>query len=211
MSSWMPEPGSPLDRVATFLMANLLWVLCAVFILPLPAATAGLFAALAPWVRGKDSEFFAAFFGAIRRFWLKSTIIVVVDVVLGGVILANFQALRLMGLDELVLIFASSANLLIFLTLLMINVDMWPLLVLFDLRLRRLLDVSLRMVLAHPIWSLLALMLALLPLAVALFLPAILSLLFVFSAMALAIHWGAWRIIRKYATPEELAELDQPG
>ena len=65
----------------TVVLANLLWSVFAVLIVTLPAATAGLFAVLAPLVRGQDAEIFATFFGTMRRQWLKSTLIMAADVV----------------------------------------------------------------------------------------------------------------------------------
>jgi uncharacterized membrane protein YesL len=94
---------------------------------------------------------------------------------------------------------------------LMANIYLWPLLVLFDFPLRRLTRVSLQLAFAHIGWSLLTLGLALLPLATALFVPPLVSVMAVFSASVLIINWGAWRIIQRYATPEELASLDQPA
>lgn len=89
----------------------------------------------------------------------------------------------------------------------MVNVYLWPLLVLFDLGPRRLLSVSVRLAFAHPAWTLLTLALALIPLGIGLVVPLWISVLAVFSTSVLAINWGAWRVIRRYATPDELAEL----
>ncbi|MBZ0302778.1 MAG: DUF624 domain-containing protein [Anaerolineae bacterium] len=209
MPSWMPEPGSPVDRIATFLMANLLWLALAMPIITLPAATAGLFATLGPWVRGRDTELFATFFGAMRRHWLKGTLVAVIDAIIGFVIYVNIRALGFMEMDSLLLWLMRSINLFIAITLLMINLYVWPLLVLFDLSFRRLIVVSVRMALGHSFWSLLVLSLAVAPAIVALFIPPFVSVLLLFSLIALIVNWGAWRIIRKYATPEELAELNQ--
>jgi uncharacterized membrane protein YesL len=210
MPSLIPEPGSPIDRIATFLMANLMWVAFAAIIITLPAATAGLFATLAPWIRGKDTELFSRFFGTMRRQWLKSTVIAVIDVVIGVIVVFNFRAFALMGPDNLLVLIMSSVNLFVVMTVLMANLYIWPLLVLFDLPLRRLLNVSLRLVLGHPFWSFLVSGIVLLLVGVGLILPPVVTVLFLFSAIALVVNWGSWRIIQKYASPEELAELNSP-
>lgn len=211
MSNWLPEPGSPVDRVVTFVAANLMWFMFSVFIITLPAATAGLFATLAPWIRGRDVEMFGTFFGTMRRQWRKSTVIGIIDVVLGVIIVVNLRALGFMEISGILVYVIGSVNLFLGLTLLMVNLYIWPLLVLFDLPLRRLITVSLRLVLVHPFWSMLVLGVAALPLIVALFVPPLISLVAVFSAVALIINWGTWRIIKKYATPEELAQLNHPS
>jgi uncharacterized membrane protein YesL len=205
-----PAPGSPVDRILTVVLANLLWFVFAVLIVTLPAATAGLFAVLTPLVRGRDVEIFATFFGTIRRQWLKSTVVVAADVLLGGVIVINLSILDAIGLPEPV--FWAFRSIYVFFGAIGIlaNLYAWPLLVLFDLRLRRLTTVSLKLALTHIRWSLFTLGLALLPLSLALVVPLIFSALVVFSTAGLIVSWGAWRIIEKYATPEELDALDAP-
>ena len=205
----MPEPGSPVDRIVTFLAANLLWFMLSALIVPLPAATAGLIATFAPWIRGKDTELFSAFFGTMRRQWLKSTVIVLLDAAVGSLIYVNFTALNMMSLDPLFATFLRGLNILIVYIVLTGNIYLWTLLVLFDLPLRRLFNVSFRLALGHPFSSLLTLILTLIPLLILVIIPNVIVLLVIFSASALAINWGGWRIIKKYASPEELADLEQ--
>lgn len=209
MPSWMPEPGSPVDRIITYLSANLLWFMLSALILPLPAATAGLIATLAPWMRGKDTELFSHFFGTMRRQWLKSTVIVLVDVVVGFVVYMNFTALNMMGLNPVFSSFLRGLNILIAFVVLAANIYLWTLLVLFDLPLRRLFNVAFRLALGHPFSSFLTLVLAVLPLVILVLVPNVFLVLVVFSASALAINWGGWRIIKKYATPEEITQLEE--
>jgi uncharacterized membrane protein YesL len=210
MPSLMPEPGSPFDRIMTFVLANLLWFVFAVLIITLPAATAGLFAVLAPLVRGTDTEIFATFFGTMRRQWLKSTVVFGADVLIGAMIVINFSVLDLMKPPGPVFWFFRSIYIFLAIAALMVNLYLWPLLVLFDLHLRRLVKVSLGLAFTHPVWSLFTLGLALLPLVLAMFAPPLLSVMVVFSTTVLIINWGTWQIIKKYAAPEELAGLNQP-
>ena len=210
MPNWMPEPGSPLDRAATFVMANLVFIACSMLVITLPAALAALFAVMAPWVRGRDVEFFSTFFSAMRRHWLKSMIIGVGDAVIAVILYVNLNALNLMGIDNPLTLVIGSVNFLVGLTVLLTNLYIWPLLVLFDLPLRRLLTISARMAIGHLFWSALILAVAVVLLGISLFIPPFISILTVFSAIALLVNWGTWRIIRRYATPEEIAELDYP-
>ncbi len=210
LSSFIPEPGSPIDRAASVVIANLMWTFCAMLIIPMPAATAGLFAVLAPLARGKDREFFATFFSTIRRQWLKATALGLIDVALGGLVVVNLLVIDTMPLPELPLWFLRSLSLLTGLTLLLVNLYAWPLLVMFDLPLRRLLKVSLLLTLAHPLRSLLTLLLGAAPLVAGLFLPLWLLAVGLVAVSALAISWGSWQVIRLRASEEELAELDDP-
>ncbi len=211
LSGLMPEPGSPLDRVATLVITNIMWVFLSVMIIPLPAATAGLFAVTVPLARGRDREFFATFFGTMRRQWLKATVLVLLDVALGALVLVNLQALETIPLPEILLWFMRSLTLLIGLILLLANLYAWPLLVLFDLPLKRLVKVSLLLALAHPLQTILTLVLGLTPLLLGLFvLPQWLLFVGIVSLSALAIGWGSWRVIRVRASAEELEELDDP-
>lgn len=208
MLRFMPQPGSLLDRVATSILANLLWLGLAMLIIPLPAATAGLFAVLAPWVRGRDTELFAAFFGAMRRQWLKSSVIFLADTILAVVLVMNFRVLNLMNLEPILLWLIRSVNIFVAIAALMLNIYIWPLLALFDLPLRRLIGLSFRFTLVHTFWSFFILVIAALPLLLGLVFPLAFIVLALFAWIALIVSWGAWRIIRKYATPEELAALD---
>jgi uncharacterized membrane protein YesL len=207
MSRLNPAPGSLPDRIITVLLANLLWFTFALLIVTLPAATAGLFAVLAPLVRGRDAEFFATFFGTMRRQWFKSTVVVVADVLLGGLIAINLSVLNVMNLPEQVLWSLRGVYIFLGIAAVLANLYAWPLLVLFDLRLRRLAVVSLKLAFTHIRWSLLTIGLALLPLSLALVAPVIGILAFL-STVGLIVNWGAWRVIEQYATPEELAALD---
>ncbi|HEX2907050.1 MAG TPA: YesL family protein, partial [Phototrophicaceae bacterium] len=59
-----------LDKWSMFILANLLWALLSIPLITFPAATAGLFATMSRWVRGKPPELFQEFFGGMRRYWL---------------------------------------------------------------------------------------------------------------------------------------------
>ncbi|MCY3908134.1 MAG: DUF624 domain-containing protein [Anaerolineaceae bacterium] len=210
LSGLIPEPGSPLDRVATLVISNIAWVFLSLMIIPLPAATAGLFAVMTPLARNKDREFFATFFSTMRRQWRKATLLGLLDFALGALVLVNLQALATMPLPEAVVWFLRSLTLIVGLVLLLANLYAWPLLVMFDLPMGRLIKVSLLLTLAHPLQSLLTLVLGAAPIVAGLFLPLWLLFVGFVSLSALAISWGSWRVIRQRASAEELEELDDP-
>ena len=210
MMKFLPEGGSPLDRLASFMVVNLLWLSLAILVIPLPAATAGLFAVVAHWVRGRDVEVFATFFGTMRRQWRKSTLIGLADAILLGIIAVNFYAFNLMPLDTTVLWVLRGGNVFVAVVTLMMNMYLWPLLVLFDLPVLRLLNLSWRFAFGYAPWSFFVVFIVVLLLLLGFVVSALLVILFGASATALIVNWGAWRILRKHATPEELAELDKP-
>lgn len=207
---FMPEPGSPLDRLATLIIANIMWVFLSLMILPLPAATAGLFSVTTPLARNKDREFFATFFSTMRRQWRKATVLALIDLALGGLVFINLQALATIPLPEAVVWFLRSLTMIVALVLLLTNLYAWPLLVMFDLPMQRLIKVSLLLTLAHPLQSLFTLVIGAAPIVAGLFLPAWLMFVGFVSLSALAISWGSWRVIRQRASADELAELDDP-
>lgn len=210
MPNLTPEPGSFFDRILTFVLANLMFFLFAVLIIPMPAATAGLFAVLAPLVRGRDAEIFATFFGTMRRQWRKSTLIVLADVAIAALLALNFSMLGVMDLPAFLGGALRSIYIFVSVAVLLANLYMWPLLVLFDLDLRRLATVSLRLAFTHAVWSFFTLLMALLPLIFVFIAPPLISAVVVFSTSVLIINWGTWRVIKQYATLDELAGLDRP-
>ena len=207
MPNLIPEPGSWFDRITTIVLANVMWFVFAVPIITLPAATAGLFAVLAPLVRGRDAEIFATFFGTMRRQWLKSTVIAVADVLIGAVLVANFSILNLMDPPGVVFWMFRSIYLFLAIAALMANLYLWPLLVLFDPELRQMVMLAIKFAFNHALWSLFVVGLMLLPLVLAAFSPALFSAVIAVSASVLIANWGAWRIIRQYVAPEDLATL----
>jgi len=197
-----------LDRVSGFALANLLWVLLSLPIVTLPAATAGLFAATSPWARGKTGELFRDFFDGMRQCWFKSTVVVVLDLAVGGLVAINLTIFRMMNLSQPLTVMSQSAMLCVALLIVMVNLYIWPLMILFNMPLNQLFLASLQMVFAYPWRSLLLLLAGLVPLLLGLVLPAAVMIIVSVSASALLINWGAWRVIRLFIAAEDLAKLE---
>ncbi|MEP7287494.1 MAG: DUF624 domain-containing protein [Chloroflexota bacterium] len=197
-----------LDRVGTFVTANLLWIFCSLPIVTMPAATAGLFAILAPWARGKQPEPFAAFFGAFRQQWRKSTVIFVIDLIVASIVVANVSILARMDMGQFLTRISQVMTLFLAIVALMINLYVWPLLVTFEMPLRQIFNTAARLAFGHAIWSLGLLIAALLPLLLTLLLPAMFAVILTFATSALIVSLGSWRVIRRYVVPEELAKLE---
>jgi uncharacterized membrane protein YesL len=196
------------DRVGTFILANLFWVLLSLPVITMPLATAGLFAALAPWGRGKPSEVFRDFFGGIKDHWRGAMVIGVIDVLLGGLIALNFSIFRLMNMSQPVALLSQGITVFAALVLLMVNLYAWPLLVTLELSLRDLLETSVKLAFAHPFASLGMLLVVAVIVFVSSLLPQMFLLLASVSACALFISWGVWRVVRGHIAEDERARLE---
>ena len=197
-----------LDKAGNFVLANLLWVLLSIPLVTLPIATAGLFATMSPWSRGKPVEVFRDFFGGMRQYWRKAMLIGLIDVLLGGLVILNFSIFRLMKLPQPLTLVFQSLTLFVGMTVILVNLYLWPLLVTLDFPLRNLMETALKLVFAHPFASIGMLLGTLVLLLGSTLLPAIFLLLASFSACALFSSWGAWRVVRGYIAEDERSRLE---
>ncbi|MDI7276015.1 MAG: DUF624 domain-containing protein [Anaerolineae bacterium] len=202
-----PRLAGLLDGLGMLVLSNLIWVLASAPMVTLPAATAGLFAATAPWARGHTSNLLTDFADGVRKVWLAGTLVALLDLALAALVYAD---LRLTATVDMPLPWvARGAALLAAAVVLLANLYLWPLLVTFRMPLRRVLSISVRLTLGHLPWSIALAALGALPILLALYAP-ILAVVGSFSASALLINWGAWRVIRRYVATEELATLEPP-
>jgi uncharacterized membrane protein YesL len=197
-----------LDRWGTFIMANLLWVFMLIPIVTIPAATAGLFAVMSKWVRGKQSQVFQDFFEAVRQHWRTSTLLGLLDAAGVALILFNWSIFPLMEMSNPLAILSRSMTVFAGVLLLAVNLYAWSLLVLLDLPLRTLLKTSLQLVFLHPLWSIGMIIAAVLPIVISLLvLPGAALVLFTFSCCACIVSWGAWRVIRGHLSDDERRQV----
>ena len=198
-----PRLADFVDGVSTIILANLLWILLSAPVITLPAATAGLFAATAPWSRGQTSNLLSDFFGAMRRHWRTSTAVCALDLVIAGIIYVDVMFLT--SADTLWAWIALTVVVLAGEVALMANLYLWPLLVTSDMSLRALLGTSVRLALGRPIRSVFLTIVALLPFALTWVQPFLL-LVATFSTCTLLINWGAGKVIQQH-----LQERESPG
>jgi uncharacterized membrane protein YesL len=187
-----------LDRISGFAILNVLWVISVVFIVTIPAATVGLFAVMTDWVRGHNSEAFARFFGAIRQHGLKASLIGLLDAVIVGLLAFNLHLIPQMGLPMGIYYPFLGITAFIGVLVLMSNLYIWPLLVTYDLTINRLIDVAVRLSINHFGWTACLLLMTGFVLMLSFVLPAIISVLLLFSSCAYLMTWGAWHIIQRY-------------
>jgi uncharacterized membrane protein YesL len=181
-----------------FIMANLLWVVCSLPLITMPAATAGLFAVFVPWARGQTVEPLSMFFSGIRHYGWRGTAVFLLDLIVGSLVVLNLLILPQMGLSQVLMGLVLATTLLSAALALMTNVYIWPLLILQDWPLSTLLPNALRLALTHPGWTLLVAGTAVMPLLFSFFLPQIVFVTLTFSTCALITSWGAWRVIQRY-------------
>lgn len=192
------------DRWGTFLLANVLWAICSLPIVTLPAATAGLFAVLSARARGESADLFPTFFGAARRLWFKATILIVIDAVFGGWVALNLTILPRMGIDQPAALLSLSFTIFAGAALALANLYAWSLLVLVDLPPRALIGGALRLAFSYPLRSFGVLIAAALPVGVGLLLPQGVFVFAVLSACAWIITAGTWGVIRRHVDETQL-------
>jgi uncharacterized membrane protein YesL len=200
-SSFLAPRSSLFDYLHTasrFMVANLLWVIFSLPLVTMPAATAGLFVVMMEMVRGRSPEPLAEFWGGLRRYWFKSTVLGLLNLFIATLIGLNLLIFGRMEMGQLPAVLSAGATILAFVLLLMVNFYAWPLLVVLDLPLRGLLEKSFKLALAHPGWTLLMTSAAVSPLLLSLLLPRAFLLFLSFAMAALIGSWGAWRVIQRY-------------
>ena len=172
--------------------------LFAVPVITIPAATAGAFAVISEQSRGKQTQPFEVFFSAMRRLWLKATLVGLLDLGLGGFIAADLTIVGLMNTFDVMAILARSVSLFAGLALLLVNLYVWPLMVMSDMPLRELIATSARLAFAHPLRSLGVLIGAAVPVITSVLLPRAFFLIVTISACIFIVNRGTWPIIRQH-------------
>jgi len=187
------------DKLSGFALINLLWIVLAIPIITLPAATGGLFAVMADSVRGAEPEAFHRFFGGMRQYWKKSTMIFVIDALLLLLVTANLAILPGMDIPVQLEIITRAITIFVGVMVLAGNLYIWTLLVVFDLALPELGKISMVLVFRHPIWTFFWLGTTLLVITAGVFvLPALIVIFTLFSGCVWLVARGAWRVIRQY-------------
>lgn len=199
-----------LQKVSSFILANLLWILFAIPIITIPAATAGLFATFGPWMRGKSASVFPDFFEGMKHYWVKAVLVTAIDVVIGGLSGLNLLIISSTEMPPFLAMLSLSVTLGIALFTIMVNIYLWPSMVLFELPFRRLVIYSMALATRHPWWSLLLVAIIMLIVGASAVVPQFFLLLVTFSGCALVMCWGQWRVARQHIEADELARLEAP-
>ncbi len=201
-SSERAELAEQAEKWGALILANILWAILSIPLITMPAATAGLFNYMSARVRGLQPDFFRVFFEGMRLYWRKATVIGLIDALVGGLVILNvsifpymdFRADPIAFLSRSVTIFAALA-------LLLINLYAWSLMVILPaLTIRQILVNAAMFVFTHPLWSIVVLIAAVLPVVISLFLPRGMFVIATASACVLIVCMGTWRVIRQHLT-----------
>jgi uncharacterized membrane protein YesL len=186
------------DHWGTFILANLLWAIFSIPLITLPATTAALFAVMARKSRGESVEVFQMFFSAMKQYWRKAYVLVLLDALIGSVIVANLYIFSLMNHSDVFVYLSRGVTLCVAIITLLANLYAWSLLVTTDLNMYELIRSAVKLALAYPLWSCTVLIAALIPIGCSLLLPQFVFALFTASAVAFVVTWGTGRVICQY-------------
>ena len=202
------EFADQVEKWGAFILANILWSILSVFVITIPAATAGMFAVMSERVRGKPSNVFHQFFGAVSRLWLKATLLMGINLLIGGLIALNLAIFAQMDMSDPFAFVARSVTIAVAAAALLVNLYAWSLLVVVDAPLKSILAAAFKLAFAYPLWSIGVLIAAAVPVVISLVLPQGIFVLATVSACVLIINLGTWRIIRRHLPSSELSILE---
>ncbi|MCL6439599.1 MAG: DUF624 domain-containing protein [Rubrobacteraceae bacterium] len=86
-----------LEVCANFLYLNLLWLVCSVPIITLPASMAAMFGVVREWVKGREPGVTGSFFSFFRENFRQSTWIGFLWALVGVILAVDFAVVRGMG------------------------------------------------------------------------------------------------------------------
>lgn len=177
------------------MFANLLWLVTSLPLITLPAATAGLTAVMAAWVRNGRPDVPAVFFGAARRQFGRAALVALTDLALAAPMLLNLLIVERAAAPDPLLLAARGVSFAGLLFLAAVNLLLWPSLERGG-RLLALWRRAATAVFSQPLRSLLVLAATGLVLGLGLLLPRAMFLFFSVAAAAYVACWGALRIER---------------
>lgn len=197
-----------LGFLINFVFSNLVWVATAFTLIGIPIATVGLFAMMSQFVRGEQPEFFKVFLEAIRQNWIKALAVGLIDLAAGAFVFINLSIMKLMNATDILVIFSRSLTITSAVVLITANIYIWFLMANTDLSLKALIKFALILVVTYPLRSLIMTIATLLPIIVSYFLPPLILLFVTISASAYIASLGAWIILQKHLTAQELETLN---
>ncbi len=197
-----------LDHWSTPVFGNLLWVILSIPVVTMPLALVGLLAVMFRWFDGQYPNVFAVFFGTIRRTWLKCYAVAAIDIVIGGFVFLNLLIFQLMDMTDVLAFLSRSMTLFVAILLVLVNIYVWTLLAVWDAPLKRILRISVQLVFAQPLWSVIIAVAVISPLIFSTTMPAIVFMVATGAVMAYIACRGTWFVVTKYIPPHQFAWLE---
>jgi uncharacterized membrane protein YesL len=196
------------DVWASPVLANMLWIALCIFIVTMPLGIVGLIASLYHWGKSGRTQVFSIFFGTIRRVWLKAYLLFFLDLAIMALLSLNVFIFQLMDMDNTLAFLSRSATLFASLMFMVINIPAWVLLATWNAPLKQIIDFSLRLVFAEPLWML-GLVLVLLGLAIlSLYLPAVVLVFFTGAVAAYIATKVIFQLVYHYVSPADLLLIE---
>ena len=141
-----------LEVCTNFLYLNLLWLLCSVPVVTLPAATAAMFGVVREWAKGREPGVTGSFFSLFRDNFRQSTWLGLLWAVIGVVLVMDLMVIRGMGTPAREAL--SVVLLLVGFIYLFTSVYLFPVIVNFDARWTEVLRSSLLFSMTGPLMTL---------------------------------------------------------
>lgn len=199
-----------LDHWSTPVMANLLWALGSALVVTMPLALVGLLGVMFRWSTDRNPQAFSVFFGTIRRTWHKAYLLVGLDLALGVLVLLNLRIFEIMGGSAILLFISRGVTFAVAILLVLINIYLWTLIAIWDAPFQRLLKLSIQLVFAEPLWTIVIGIGCVVVLIFSTFLPIALFVTVTGAVVAFIACRGLWFVATKYVLPSEipLIEMD---
>lgn len=207
-----PKLWSFLERASAVVLASLLFWILLLPVVTAPAALTAMFASVAPLVRDEREEWFALYGRTLKRAFLTSLWLALLDLAVGLILWVDISWLLWLGSP-----WAKVAALLlgsVAIMALLVNLYAWPLLAYSPQPLRPLLKRSFLLAGAHPLPALIGWLLGVAGLALLLILPGFFRFLLPLAGPGILVtawSFGAWRAMGRYVEPEDQVGEAEPG
>ena len=194
-------------RTATDLVKlNLLWLLCGIPVVTIGASTTALYSVAIKMVKNEESYVVKDFFSAFRKNLKQATVVWLMICVAAGILFFDFYFSSHAKTDGAALLFVPFAMAAILLVMLLLYV--FPVMAVFENRIKKVFKNSLLLALAHLPQTLLVLVISMGPLAMCFLFASELSLM-VYMNFVFGIAFFAWinahvfvRLFHPYMTKE---------
>lgn len=195
------------DIWASPVLANMLWLMFSVFVITVPLGIVGIIAVMFHWMDDRRTQVFSIFFSTIRQVWLKSYLLLILNVLVGGFLLFNLHIISQMPLTDPLAILSLGTTLVISVVFLSICVPAWVLVATWDAPLKSILIFSVQLVFAHPLWMVGSMIAFVSVFVVSLILPAAVFITVTGAIAAYIACWRTFTLVYKYNNNFQLIDI----
>jgi uncharacterized membrane protein YesL len=189
-------------------MANILWAFLSLLVLPIPLGIVGLMSVMFRWMDDRNPEPFATFFVTIRRTWLKSYLVALIDILVGGFLFANLTIIRQMESSNVMVFLSRGVTLFVAIVFILTNIYVWTLISIWDEPLKSILKFSVQLVFAQPLWSIVIGLSMVSALIFSMIFPVAIYIFCMGAIVAYIACKGTWFVVKKYISPQQFVLID---